>query len=220
MRKIWMYHLGFVMGVLLLTTLLPTQVSQGTTWDEFSVRSWADLEDEDLIDLNHPGLFPDLFGIPRRVKEPKPEVTPPRLPERPPTPPERPTRIRIPPEDEITSFGPLGLLQRVHFDYDKYNIKPEYVEGLKKNADWIKENPQYRILIEGHCDERGSNEYNIALGERRASSTKRFLTELGVEPDRLITKSWGEEKPLDLGKTEEAYALNRRAEFFAIRTSE
>lgn len=180
------------------------------------MKSFDDLRDEDLVDLNHPGLFPDLMVRPRQV-EPEPrELIEPKVPEKPEA-PERPQRPVI---DEKIPLERFGLVQRIHFDYDRSNIKSEYVEGLRKNAAWIKKNPQYRILIEGHCDERGSNEYNIALGERRANSTKQFLVNLGVESDRLITKSWGEEKPLDLGKTEEAYALNRRAEFFAIRTSE
>jgi peptidoglycan-associated lipoprotein len=219
MAKIWTYRFGLVAGAVLLVSLLPVQVGQATTWDEQDLLSQKDLEDEDLVDLNHPGLFPELLGVPKRVKERKPEVTPTRPPEPPPTPPTTPQRPVI--EEGPIPFSKFpDLVQRIHFDYDKYNIKPEFVEGLKKNADWIKKNPQYRVLIEGHCDERGSNEYNIALGERRAESTKNFLIGLGIEPGRLITKSWGEEKPLDLGKTEEAYALNRRAEFFAIRTSE
>jgi peptidoglycan-associated lipoprotein len=214
-----MYRFGLVTGAVLLMSMLPVQVSQATTWGEQDLLSQKDLEDEDLVDLNHPGLFPELLGVPKRVKERKPEVTPTRPPEPPPTPPTTPQRPVI--EEGPFPFSRWPeLVQRIHFDYDKYNIKPEFVEGLKKNADWIKKNPQYRVLIEGHCDERGSNEYNIALGERRAESTRNFLIGLGIEPGRLITKSWGEEKPLDLGKTEEAYALNRRAEFFAIRTSE
>ncbi len=216
MNKARIYPLVVVFGGLLLAALLPIQVGYGTTWDEVNLKSLEELRDEDLVDLNHPGLFPDLVKRPRKV-EPEPrELIEPTGPEKPEA-PERPQRPII---EEKIPLDRFGLVQRIHFDYDRYNIKTEFVEGLRKNANWIKKNPQYRILIEGHCDERGSNEYNIALGERRAASTKRFLVNLGVDPDRLITKSWGEEKPLDLGKTEEAYALNRRAEFFAIRTSE
>ncbi len=216
MKKAKKYPISFAVGFLLFAALLPIQVGHGTTWGEVNLKSFDDLRDEDLVDLNHPGLFPDLMVRPRQV-EPEPrELIEPKVPEKPEA-PERPQRPVI---DEKIPLERFGLVQRIHFDYDRSNIKSEYVEGLRKNAAWIKKNPQYRILIEGHCDERGSNEYNIALGERRANSTKQFLVNLGVESDRLITKSWGEEKPLDLGKTEEAYALNRRAEFFAIRTSE
>jgi len=217
MAKICIYPIGLTLGGLLLISLLPIQGSQAVTGAGFDLLSQKDLEDEDLIDLNHPGLFPDLLGVPKPEVR-KPEVPPPRPPEVPPTPPTRPERPPI--EGEPIPFSKFGLVQRIHFDYDRYYIKPEYVEGLTKNADWIKKNPEYHVLIEGHCDERGSNEYNIALGERRANSAKNFLVEQGIEPSRIITKSWGEEKPLDLGKTEEAYALNRRAEFFAIRVSE
>lgn len=131
-------------------------------------------------------------------------------------------RPRRPDVKEQISFEDIdsNLCQRIHFDFDKSSIKSKYEAGLKRNAEWIKDNPKYQVLIEGHCDERGSNEYNIGLGERRAESTKQYLVKLGVAPNRLITKSWGEEKPLDLGKTEEAYALNRRAEFYAIVTGE
>ncbi|MFH1740993.1 MAG: peptidoglycan-associated lipoprotein Pal [bacterium] len=217
MDRKWTFRLGFMVVVLLFTTFLPVQVSQGTTWGEFNLVSQEELRDEDLIDLNHPGLFPDLAGrAPKRV-EPREDRTPVPPEATPPDEGDKPTRF---PTDEKEPFDKFGQTQRIHFDYDKSEIKPEWVEALKKNAEWIKKNPQYRILIEGHCDERGSNEYNIALGERRANSTKRFLIKLGVDPDRMITKSWGEEKPLDLGKTEQAYALNRRAEFFAIRTTE
>ncbi len=131
---------------------------------------------------------------------------------------ERPRRPDVKEKIAFEEIDP-SLCQRIHFDFDKSAIKAEFEAGLRTNAKWIKENPEYDVLIEGHCDERGSNEYNIGLGERRAESTKKYLVELGVAPNRLITKSWGEEKPLDLGKTEEAYALNRRAEFWAIITS-
>jgi peptidoglycan-associated lipoprotein len=217
MNKQWVFRTGLMVCAFLLATFVSVQVSQGTTWPEFQLKSQEALNGLDLIDLNHPGLFPELAGGPAKKKvEPRPT----RAPEPPTTPPkkeETPTRPDIP---EKIPLGDIGGVQRIHFDYDKSDIKPEYVDDLKKNAEFMKKNPQYKYLIEGHCDERGSNEYNIALGERRANATKKFLIGLGVDADRMITKSWGEEKPLDLGKTEAAYALNRRAEFFAIPTKE
>ena len=82
---------------------------------------------------------------------------------------------------------------------------------LKENAELLKKYPKVKIQIEGHCDERGTNEYNLALGERRANSTKNYLVSLGISPDRISTISYGEEKPLDPGHNEEAWAKNRRA---------
>jgi peptidoglycan-associated lipoprotein len=104
-----------------------------------------------------------------------------------------------------------SLLKDIHFDFDKYDIRPEDVAILKENADLLKKYQKVKIQIEGHCDERGTSEYNLALGERRANSTKNYLMALGVSPERISTISYGEEKPLDPGHSEEAWAKNRRA---------
>lgn len=104
-------------------------------------------------------------------------------------------------------------LRDINFDFDKYNIRPDAREILKEHAEWLLKNPHVRILIEGHCDERGTNEYNLALGEKRANETKRYLVELGVSADRIETISYGEERPLDPRHNEEAWAKNRRAHF-------
>ncbi|NNG47724.1 MAG: peptidoglycan-associated lipoprotein Pal [Deltaproteobacteria bacterium] len=101
----------------------------------------------------------------------------------------------------------------IHFDYDKSFIREEDKSILRDVADYLKANPAAAILIEGHCDERGTAEYNIALGERRADSTKSYLVSLGVKPGALSTVSFGEEKPLDPGPSEAAWAKNRRAHF-------
>jgi peptidoglycan-associated lipoprotein len=103
--------------------------------------------------------------------------------------------------------------ENVYFEYDKATLTPEVQELLKENAQWLKDNPDVSAIIEGHCDERGSNEYNIALGDRRAQSVKTFLVDLGVAVERLTPISYGEEKPLDPASTEEAWAMNRRAHF-------
>ena len=104
-----------------------------------------------------------------------------------------------------------SLLKDIHFDFDKYDIRPGDVSILKENSEILKKYPKVKIQIEGHCDERGTNEYNLALGERRANSTKNYLISLGVSPERISTISYGEEKQLDPGHSEEAWAKNRRA---------
>jgi len=108
------------------------------------------------------------------------------------------------------------LLKGIHFDFDKYNIRPDDAEILKQNAAVLKKFPAVKIQVEGHCDERGTNEYNLALGERRASSAKKYLITLGIDERRISTISYGEEKPLDPGHIEEAWTKNRRAEFIVL----
>jgi len=104
----------------------------------------------------------------------------------------------------------------IHFEFDKYTLTPEARESLKKNADWLRKNPNVKILIEGHADERGTNEYNLALGEKRAHSARQYLVELGIPADRLSTVSYGEERPLDPRHNEEAWAKNRRDAFTSL----
>lgn len=104
-----------------------------------------------------------------------------------------------------------SLLKDIHFDFDKYDIRPSDAAILKENAALLKKYPNVKIQVEGHCDERGTNEYNLALGERRANNTKKYLLSLGIAADRISTISYGEEKPMDPGHNEEAWAKNRRA---------
>jgi peptidoglycan-associated lipoprotein len=108
------------------------------------------------------------------------------------------------------------LLKDIYFDYDKYEIRREDERILKENAAFLKKNPKMKIQIEGHCDERGTAEYNLALGERRANSTKRYLVSLGITSDRISTISYGEERPLDPRNNEEAWAKNRRAHIVVL----
>ena len=108
------------------------------------------------------------------------------------------------------------VLDIIYFDFDKYNLKPPAIEKLDKIADWISNNPGAKISIEGHCDERGTSEYNLALGERRANSAMKYLVNLGVTADSLSTVSYGEERPADPGHNEDAWAKNRRAEFKVV----
>jgi peptidoglycan-associated lipoprotein len=106
-------------------------------------------------------------------------------------------------------------LQRVHFDFDKSNIKSEYEPVLKGNAGWLQSNTKANVTIEGHCDERGSVEYNIALGDRRANSAKSYMNNLGVTDTRMSTVSYGKERPLCTEHNEGCWWQNRRAEFVA-----
>ena len=108
------------------------------------------------------------------------------------------------------------LLKDIYFDFDKYDIRPEDTGILKENVALLMKYPNVKIQIEGHCDERGTVEYNLALGERRANSTKKYLISLGLSGDRISTISYGKEKPLDPGHHEAAWAKNRRAHFVIL----
>jgi peptidoglycan-associated lipoprotein len=103
------------------------------------------------------------------------------------------------------------VLEDVFFDFDKYTINEEYKQVLMKNAEIVMANPSKKLLVEGHCDERGTIEYNMALGEKRARAVVDFCTTYGIKPDRISWISYGEEKPFDTGHDEAAWAKNRRA---------
>ena len=110
------------------------------------------------------------------------------------------------------SYEKTGELGTIYFDFDKSIIRPEDGQLLEKNAQWIKKTPYAEVLVEGHCDERGTKEYNIALGEKRAESVKKYYTALGIDNAKIEVLSWGEERPQDSGHNETAWAKNRRAE--------
>jgi peptidoglycan-associated lipoprotein len=103
--------------------------------------------------------------------------------------------------------------ENIYFDFDKSSLKMDAQEILKKKAAFLKANPNYSVLIEGNCDERGTDEYNLALGDRRANSAKKFLVNLGIAESRIKTISYGEERPLDPGHNEAAWAKNRNCQF-------
>jgi peptidoglycan-associated lipoprotein len=109
----------------------------------------------------------------------------------------------------------LYELADIRFDFDKFNLKDEARVTLKKHAEWLNKNKDIMIVVEGHCDERGTAEYNLALGERRANAAAKFLVDMGIDAKRIKTLSYGEELPLDKGHNEEAWAKNRRAHFDA-----
>lgn len=162
------------------------------------------------------------------TKEEAPPVTaqkePPSKAEEAPAPaPMEPAPSRMPEEPPAKSREGEGeaaaveQLKDIHFEFDKYDIRPDARPILESNASWLKENPQAKIQIEGHCDERGTVEYNLALGDRRAKSTRDYLISLGADPKQLSTISYGEEKPLDPGHNEEAWAKNRRGHFVVLK---
>ena len=116
-------------------------------------------------------------------------------------------------DTESGMMGELVLEQDVYFEFDKATLTPDARESLVKNGQWLRINRDVVITIEGHCDERGTNEYNLALGDRRAETVKTFLADLGIQSSRLKTISYGEEQPADPSHSESAWAKNRRAHF-------
>lgn len=106
-----------------------------------------------------------------------------------------------------------GLLGDVYFDFDKYDLKPEARERLAKNADFLRAHPEFQMLIEGHCDERGTAEYNLALGDRRANAAKNYLMSLGIPAGPIQIVSFGEERPQCQETSEACWWRNRRAHF-------
>jgi peptidoglycan-associated lipoprotein len=135
---------------------------------------------------------------PAAMAPPSPAATPPPPPR--PAPPAR-------------DFVDNSNVKDVYFDFDKYNIRPDAARTLEENATWLKSNPSVDVLIEGHCDERGTNEYNLALGERRARSTVNYLVSQGIQAGRLTIISYGEERPVCREPNEGCWSRNRRAHF-------
>lgn len=109
-----------------------------------------------------------------------------------------------------------GILKRVHYDFDKYDLRPDAVRALGDNGARIREYAQFKVRVEGHCDERGTVEYNLALGEKRARAARDYLVSLGLPAKRFSIISFGKERPMDPGHNEEAWAQNRRAEFIFL----
>ncbi len=109
--------------------------------------------------------------------------------------------------------GPAGVAHIVYFDFDKSAIRPQDRSIVEAHANYLRQRGASRVVLEGHTDERGGREYNLALGQRRAESVKQAMTLLGVDASRIESVSWGMEKPASLEKTEAGYQLNRRVEF-------
>jgi peptidoglycan-associated lipoprotein len=119
-----------------------------------------------------------------------------------------PTEVR-----ELEEPEPTGRLATVYFDYDSSELRPDTTATLRENAGWLKSRGEVTVAVEGHCDERGTIEYNLALGERRANAVRDYLADLGVPRDRVRVVSYGEERPARPGHDESAWSMNRRAEF-------
>jgi peptidoglycan-associated lipoprotein len=138
-----------------------------------------------------------------------PTAAVPPVPAAPPAPPPRP------PAPRPAEFREVRQLGDIHFDFDRSAIRPDAAAILAAHADWIKSTRGAQILIEGHCDERGTNEYNIALGDRRARAARDYLVAHGIAASRITTITYGEERPVCAGRTESCWARNRRAHFLA-----
>ena len=158
----------------------------------------------------------------RRQRRPSPPPPPPARPARSTSCPSRRSRPRASrragvvsgdlPAD-VEAINRAGYLTDVFFETDKADLRDETREVLAKNAAWLREHPSVSVLIEGHCDERNTAEYNLALGWRRANAGKDYIVSLGVDADRIATISYGEEKPFASGSDESAWSQNRRAHF-------
>jgi peptidoglycan-associated lipoprotein len=109
-----------------------------------------------------------------------------------------------------------GYIRDAFFGFDESALPADAQAALNLSADWLKKHPEYNVLIEGHCDERGTEQYNLALGDRRANTAKQYLTTLGVDASRMRTVSYGEERPFDQGHDEAAWAKNRRAHLVLV----
>ena len=120
-------------------------------------------------------------------------------------------------QEQIPTHDHVAGMERIHFDFDQFTLSAEARETLTQNAKYLQANGDVQVVIEGHCDERGSDEYNLALGESRAIAAKNYLVSLGISAKRLSVISYGEEKPLAKGSGESAWAQNRRAEFKVVR---
>jgi peptidoglycan-associated lipoprotein len=160
------------------------------------------------------------------VARPIPPPPPPTGIPRPPAPPEpvvEPPPVTVPPEPTVESsdlsnrsldeINKLSPLLPVFFEFDSAEMSSDGQAALQKNSETLKKNATWVVSIEGHCDERGTAEYNLALGERRALAARTYLVSLGIQPDRLRTVSYGKEFPFDPGHSESAWAKNRRAHF-------
>jgi peptidoglycan-associated lipoprotein len=147
-------------------------------------------------------------------KQPKPEITTPKQDDS----SSAPQIVTLPDTAKLTPESPVNArlqsaLDKIYYNFDSAALSESARSTLSKNADSMMKHPASKINIEGNCDERGSAEYNLALGERRAKAARQYLVTLGIEPGRLSTISYGKEKPALQGNGEEAWAKNRRAEF-------
>lgn len=121
--------------------------------------------------------------------------------------------VKIGGQAPTTSTQQPDLKRSVYYEFDKYDVKPEYRALVETHARWLRANPKARLTIEGNADERGSREYNVALGQRRAESVTKMMLLMGVKPEQIEAVSWGEEKPRTTGHDEKSWSENRRDDF-------
>jgi peptidoglycan-associated lipoprotein len=143
---------------------------------------------------------------------PQPAAPPPVAAAPPPPAPAPPPARPAPAE-----YRSIPELRDVFFDFDRYAIRPDAARTLDANVDWLRSNPTALVLIEGHCDERGTNSYNLALGERRAKAAQDYLVSRGIAADRIVIISYGEERPACSERNETCWAMNRRGHFLTKR---
>lgn len=155
------------------------------------------------------------------IQAQKGEAPPPKPPEAQKiAPPEEKKEVVVPPPAPPPAPAPpaaVPALANIYFDFDRYNIRPGDAEILKKNLDWLKANANTKVKIEGNCDERGTVEYNLALGQKRADAAKNYLVGLGVDGKKLDTISYGKERPVCTEHNEACWAQNRRDAFVPIK---
>src|SRR6185503_6743260 len=161
-----------------------------------------------ILPAPQPVAAPETPVVEEPAKEPDPvqiaAVIPSEEPQAPATPAERP---------KVDEFTPALDLRTVYFDFDSAKLRADALDSLVTNAQWLKEHDDMQLMIEGHCDEAGTPEYNQALGDRRAESVKTTLAASGVDAARMATISYGKERPVCTEKTEECHKLNRHVEF-------
>ncbi len=171
-----------------------------------------------------------VVGCPKKPPLESPKTTPPPVTEKPAPAVEVPSEkergfqetkeTSSPLEDQDTRLAKLNaqkVLGTIYFDFDRSDLRSKALAQLRKNAEWLRRNSGYRVRIEGNCDERGTVEYNLALGERRAVTAKHYLVKAGIEGGRIETISYGKEHPVDAGHNEEAWQKNRRDDFVLIK---
>ena len=168
-----------------------------------------------------------VVGCPKKPRPEIPETTPPKTTDKTPaaeevkespfakTPESSESSLEDQMSDEIRRLNEQKPLGSVYFDFDKADLRQDALEQLQRNAEWLKSHAVYRVRIEGNCDERGTTEYNLALGDRRAATVKNYLVKAGLDGGRFETISYGEEIPLDPANNEAAWAKNRRVHFAA-----
>lgn len=207
------------LGVLIVASTLAVSCAKRPSTSESSVR----------IAAPPPTAVPAKPEPPVRV--PTPEAAPPEGPRITPLP--LPESSRSGPAPVVPSpaaptlsgaerpvpseFAEVRELRDIFFDFDRYSIRADAERTLVQNLEWIQSNPNALLLIEGHCDERGTSEYNLALGERRAQAARNFLVSRGVRADRITLVSYGKERPVCSERNEECWGRNRRAHFLAKR---